>query len=57
MFLCEQQKEEWWKKSDTYVKNPQYWVQDITYHSLDTKKLTIFDRKTNFKTCVAQNIP
>ena len=41
MFLCEQQAEEEQqrrKKADTYTESPQYWLRDVTYHSLDTNE-------------------
>ena len=37
MFLCEQQgEEERWKEADTLTPFTQYWLRDVTYHSLVT---------------------
>ena len=37
MFLCEQHgEEERWKQIDTYTASTRYWLQDVTYHTLDT---------------------
>ena len=37
--MCEQQvKEEQWTEVDTYTAPIEYWLQDVTYHSLDTYK-------------------
>ena len=36
-FLCEQQgEEERWKEDYTYTTSTRYWLQPVTYHSLDT---------------------
>ena len=36
MFLCEQQEGERLKETDTYTASTQYWLRDVTFHSLDT---------------------
>ena len=36
MFFCEQQEEERWREADTYTASTRCWLQDVTYHNLDT---------------------